>query len=163
MAVHQLKKYLKWRLIVVAKAGNIDFEFKSERAGLWCLNKKGSERWMSITLASTETNEVVNTIATNDTEIIKRILSAPGEGLRIRSFQTVVTCDFPDNKGIAVADVLEFVEKRTKRGELFYLVLTKFSCYQFGGPIKLMANQVEPGSDVVIYTDEPPARRYYGG
>ncbi|MEH6542148.1 hypothetical protein, partial [Halopseudomonas sp.] len=84
-------------------------------------------------------------------------------GLCIRSFQTVVTCDFPDNKGIAVADVLEFVEKRTKRGELFYLVLTKFSCYQFGGPIKLMANQVEPGSDVVIYTDEPPARRYYGG
>lgn len=108
---------------MVAKAGNIDFEFKSERAGLWCLNKKGSERWMSITLASTETNEVVNTIATNDTEIIKRILSAPGEGLRIRSFQTVVTCDFPDNKGIAVADVLDLSRNGPSEANCFTLFL----------------------------------------
>lgn len=148
---------------MAAQAGHIDFEFKSESAGLWCLNKKGSEHWMSITLASTETNGVVNTIATNDTEIIKRILNSPGEGLYIRSFQAVVSCNFPDNKGIAVADVLKLVEQRTKRGEIFHLVHTKFSCYQFGGPIKLMASQVEFGSDVVLYAAESPARRYYGG
>jgi len=148
---------------MAAQAGHIDFEFKSESAGLWCLNKKGSERWMSITLASTETNGVVNTIATNDPEIIKRTLKEPGEGLFIRSFQAVVSCDFPDNKGIAVADVLKLIEQRTKRGEIFHLVHTKFNCYQFGGPIKLMASQVQLGSDVVLYTAKRPARRYYGG
>ena len=148
---------------MATQAGHIDFEFKSESAGLWCLNKKGSERWMSITLASVETNSVVNTIATNDPEIIKRTLNAAGEGLYIRSFQAVVSCDFPDNKGIAVADVLKFIEERTKRGELFHLVHTKFGCYQFGGPTKLMSNQVALGSDVVLYTAVAPARRYYGG
>ena len=148
---------------MAAQAGHIDFDFKSESAGLWCLNKKGSERWMSITLASTETNCVVNTIATNDPEIIKRTLKEPGEGLFIRSFQAVVSCDFPDNKGIAVADVLKLIEQQTKRGEIFHLVHTKFNCYQFGGPIKLMASQVQLGSDVVLYTAKPPARRYYGG
>lgn len=89
---------------------------------------------MSITLASKETDGVVNTIATNDPEIIKRTLEEPGEGLYIRSFQAVVSCDFPDNKGIAVADVLKLIEERTKRGELFHLVHTRFGCYQFGGP-----------------------------
>lgn len=148
---------------MAAQAGHIDFEFKSESAGLWCLNKKGSERWMSITLASVETNGVVNTIATNDPEIIKRTLNAPGEGLYIRSFQAVVSCDFPGNKGIAVADVLKFIEERTKRGELLHLVHTKFGCYQFGGPPKVMSSQVQIGSDVVLYTAESPARRYYGG
>ncbi|MDH0428059.1 hypothetical protein [Stutzerimonas stutzeri] len=118
---------------------------------------------MSITLASVETNGVVNTIATNDPEIIKRTLTAPGEGLYIRSFQAVVSCNFPDNKGVAVADVLKLIEKRTKRGELFHLVHTKFNCYQFGGPSKIMASQVQMGSDVVLYTSEAPARRYFGG
>lgn len=42
---------------MAAQAGHIDFEFKSESAGLWCLNKKGSERWLSITLASKETRD----------------------------------------------------------------------------------------------------------
>jgi len=148
---------------MATQAGHIDFEFESDSAGLWCLNKKGSERWMSITLASTETNGVVNTIATNDPEIIKRTLKAPGEGLYIRSFQAVVSCNFPDNKGIAVADVLKLIEERTKRGELIHLVHTKFGCYQFGGPSKVMASQVQMGSDVVLYTAESPARRYYGG
>ncbi len=118
---------------------------------------------MSITLASVETNGVVNTIATNDPEIIKRTLKEPGEGLYIRSFQAVVSCNYPDNKGIAVADVLKLIEERTKRGELIHLVHTKFGCYQFGGPTKLMANQVALGSDVVLYTAVAPARRYYGG
>ncbi|MFS4427428.1 hypothetical protein [Stutzerimonas stutzeri] len=118
---------------------------------------------MSITLASVETNGVVNTIATNDPESIKRTLNAAGEGLYIRSFQAVVSCDFPDNKGIAVADVLKFIEERTKRGELFHLVHTKFGCYQFGGPSRVMSSQVQMGSDVVLYTAESPARRYYGG
>lgn len=148
---------------MAAQAGHIDFEFKSESAGLWCLNKKGSERWMSITLASKETDGVVNTIATNDPEIIKRTLEEPGEGLYIRSFQAVVSCDFPDNKGIAVADVLKLIEERTKRGELFHLVHTRFGCYQFGGPSKLMASQVQMGSDVVLYAAKSPSRRYYGG
>ena len=148
---------------MAAQAGHIDFEFKSESAGLWCLNKKGSERWMSITLASKETDGVVNTIATNDPEIIKRTLEEPGEGLYIRSLQAVVSCDFPDNKGIAVADVLKLIEERTKRGELFHLVHTRFGCYQFGGPSKLMASQVQMGSDVVLYAAESPSRRYYGG
>lgn len=148
---------------MAAQAGHIDFEFKSESAGLWCLNKKGSERWMSITLASKETDGVVNTIATNDPEIIKRTLEKPGEGLYIRSFQAVVSCDFPDNTGIAVADVLKLIEERTKRGELFHLVHTRFGCYQFGGPSKLMASQVQMGSDVVLYAAESPSRRYYGG
>ncbi len=148
---------------MTAQAGYIDVEFKSESSGLWLLNKKGSERWMSITLASVETNDVVNTIATNDLEIIKHTLQEPGEGLYIRSFQMVSSCDFPDNKGIAVADVLKLIEQRTKRGELFHLVHTRFNCYQFGGPIKLMANQVALGSDVVLYKAVAPARRYYGG
>lgn len=148
---------------MTTQAGHIDFEFKSESAGLWCLNKIGGERWMSITLASVETNGVVNTIATNDPEIIKRTLKEPGEGLYIRSFQAVVSCNYPDNKGIAVADVLKLIEERTKRGELIHLVHTKFGCYQFGGPTKLMANQVALGSDVVLYTAVAPARRYYGG
>lgn len=148
---------------MAAQAGHIDFEFKSESAGLWCLNKIGSERWMSITLASVETNGVVNNIATNDPEIIKRTLNVPGEGLYIRSFQMVSICDFPDNKGIAVADVLKLIEERTKRGELLHLVHTKFGCYQFGGPAKLMASQVQMGSDVVLYNAAVPARRYYGG
>jgi len=148
---------------MAAQAGHIDFEFKSESAGLWCLNKIGSERWMSITLASVETNGVVNNIATNDPEIIKRTLNGPGEGLYIRSFQMVSICDFPDNKGIAVADVLRLIEERTKRGELLHLVHTKFGCYQFGGPTKLMASQVQMGSDIVLYNAEVPARHYYGG
>ena len=148
---------------MTAQAGYIDVEFKSESSGLWCLNKYGAERWMSVTLASAETHGVVNTIATNDLEIIKRTLNSPGEGLYIRSFQMVSSCDFPDNKGIAVADVLKLIEQRTKRGELFHLVHTRFNCYQFGGPIKLMASQVQLGSDVVLYMAEPPARRYYGG
>ena len=118
---------------------------------------------MSITLASKETDGVVNTIATNDPEIIKRTLEEPGEGLYIRSFQAVVSCDFPDNKGIAVADVLKLIEERTKRGEIFHLVHTRFGCYQFGGPSKLMASQVQMGSDVVLYAAESPSRRYYGG
>lgn len=148
---------------MAAQAGHIDFEFKSESAGLWCLNKIGSERWMSITLASVETNGVVNNIATNDPEIIKRTLNGPGEGLYIRSFQMVSICDFPDNKGIAVTDVLRLIEERTKRGELLHLVHTKFGCYQFGGPSKLMASQVQMGSDIVLYNAAVPARRYYGG
>lgn len=147
---------------MVAQAGHIDFEFKSERAGLWCLNKRGSERWMSITLASTETNSVVNTIATNDSEIIKRMLKEPGEGLYIRSFQAVVSCNFPDNTGIAVADVLKLIEQRTRRGELLHIVHTKFGCYQFGGPAKLMASQVQMGSEVELYTASRPAQRYFG-
>lgn len=148
---------------MAAQAGHIDFEFKSESAGLWCLNKIGCERWMSITLASVETNGVVNNIATNDPEIIKRTLNGPGEGLYIRSFQMVSICDFPDNKGIAVADVLRLIVERTKRGELLHLVHTKFGCYQFGGPTKLMASQVQMGSDIVVYNAAVPARHYYGG
>ena len=148
---------------MAAQAGHIDFEFKSESAGLWCLNKKGSERWLSITLASKETNGVVNTIATNDPEIIKKTLKEPGEGLYIRSFQSVVSCNFPDNQGIAVADVLKLIEERTKRGDVIHLVHTKFGCHQFGGPAKLMASQIQMGTDVVLYAAELPARRYYGG
>lgn len=145
------------------KAGHIDFEFKSESAGLWCLNKRGSERWMSITLASADTHDVVNTIATNDPEVIKQTLNEPGEGLYIRSFQAVVSCDFPDNKGIAVADVLKLVEEKTRRGDVLHLVHTKFGCYQFGGPPKIMASQIQMGTDVVLYAAELPTRRYYGG
>lgn len=96
-----------------AQAGHIDFEFKSEGPGLWCLNKKDREIWMNITLAQMDTNSVVNTIATNDFGLIKRTLDAPGDGLYVRSFQAVFSCNFPDNQGIGVADVLKIKEART--------------------------------------------------
>lgn len=146
-----------------AQAGHTDFEFKAERPGLWCLSKKGRELWMNVTLAQADTNSVVNTIATNDPEIIKRTLSSPGDGLYVRSFQAVFSCNFPDNKGIGVADVLMFKEERTKRGELIHLIHTNFGCYQFGGPAKLMASEVKMGTEVVLYKANSPARRYYGG
>lgn len=148
---------------MAAQAGHTDFEFKSESPGLWCLNKQGRDLFMNITLARTGTDNVAKTIASNDPEIIKRTLSTPGDGLYVRSFQAVFSCNFPDNSGIGVADVLKFKEERTKRGELIHLVLTKFGCHQFGGPAKLMASQVKMGSEVVLYTATSSARRYYGG
>lgn len=90
------------------------------------------------------------------------MLKEPGEGLYIRSFQAVVSCNFPDNTGIAVADVLKLIEQRTRRGELLHIVHTKFGCYQFGGPAKLMASQVQMGSEVELYTASRPAQRYFG-
>lgn len=148
---------------MAAQAGHTDFEFKSESPGLWCLNKLGRELFMNISLAHTDTDNVVKIIASNDPEIIKRTLGAPGDGLYVRSFQAVFSCNFPDNQGIEVADVLKFKEERTKRGEVIHLVLTKFGCHQFGGPVKLMASQVQMGSEVVLYTATSPVRRYYGG
>ncbi|RRV32178.1 hypothetical protein EGJ86_18475 [Pseudomonas sp. o96-267] len=147
---------------MTTQAGHIDVEFKSESSGLWCLNKKGSVHWMHITLACSTEKTIVRTISTNDAALVKQILAAPGEGLCVRSFQAVFPCSFPDNVGIGVADVYEFSEGQTTRGEVFHRVLTKFGCYRFGGPRDLMASKVRMGTDVVHYTAKRPAQRYFG-
>lgn len=142
--------------------GNADFAFSSDAPGAWSLMKKGCEPWMHITLACSNKQSIVSTVSTNDPELVKRTLASPGDGLFVRSFQAVFTCDFPDNIGIGVADVYKLSEARTKRGELFHSLHTKFGVFRFGGPIELMASQVEFGSDVVIYTAHPPRQRYFG-
>lgn len=142
--------------------GKADFAFSSDAPSTWSLIKKGSEPWMHITLACSNKQSIVSTVSTNDPELVKRTLAAPGEGLCVRSFQAVFSCDFPDNIGIGVADVFELREARTKRGELFHSLHTKFGVFRFGGPIELMANQVEFGSDVAIYTAKRPRQRYFG-
>ena len=55
---------------MAAQAGQTAFEFKSESPGLWCPNKQGRELFMNISLAHTDTDNVVKTIASNDPEII---------------------------------------------------------------------------------------------
>lgn len=142
--------------------GNADFAFSSDAPGRWSLTKKGSEPWMHITLACSTEKTVVNTVSTNDPKLVKRTLASPGDGLCVRSFQAVFSCDFHDNVGIGVADVFKFTEERTKSGELFHRLYTKFGAFRFGGPIELKANQVAFGSDVVIYTAPQPIQRYFG-
>ena len=142
--------------------GKTDFAFSSDAPGRWSLTKKGTEPWMHITLACLTEKSVVSTISTNDSELVKRTLAAPGEGLYVRSFQTVFSCDFPDNVGVGVADVYELSEGQTKRGEVFHRLHTKFGMFRIGGPAELMANQVKFGSDVVLYTAKRPRQRYFG-
>lgn len=145
-----------------AQAGRTDFAFSSNAPGIWSLSKKGSEPWMHITLACSTEKTIVRTVSTNDAELIMQTLTAPGEGLFVRSFQAVFSCTFPDNVGIGVADVYELSEGKTTRGEVFHRIHTKFGIYRFGGPTKLMANQVRMGADVVHYTAKRPAQRYFG-
>ncbi len=145
-----------------SQKGKSDFTFSSDAPGAWSLMKKGREPWMHITLACSDKQSIVSTVSTNDPELVKRTLASPGEGLFVRSFQTVFSCDFPDNVGVGIADVFKLTEERTKSGELFHRLYTKFGMFRFGGPIELMANQVERGSDVVIYTAPAPIQRYFG-
>lgn len=145
-----------------SQQGKSDFTFSSDAPGAWSLMKKGREPWMHITLACSDKQSIVSTVSTNDPELVKRTLASPGDGLFVRSFQAVFSCDFPDNIGIGIADVHQFSEARTKRGVLFHRLSTKFGVFRFGGPIELIASQVEFGSDVVIYTAEPPRQRYFG-
>lgn len=145
-----------------SQKGKADFAFSSDAPGAWSLIKKGREPWMHITLACSNKQSIVSTVSTNDPELVKRTLASPGEGLCVRSFQAVFSCDFPDNIGIGIADVHQFSEARTTRGVLFHSLSTKFGVFRFGGPIELMASQVEFGSDVVIYTAKSPRQRYFG-
>ena len=145
-----------------SQKGKADFTFSSDSPGAWGLMKKGREPWMHITLACSDKQSIVSTVSTNDPELVKRTLASPGEGLFVRSFQAVFSCDFPDNVGIGVADIYSLSEARTKRGVLFYSLSTKFGVFRFGGPIELMPSQVEFGSDLLIYTAKPPRQRYFG-
>lgn len=142
--------------------GNADFAFSSDAPGAWSLMKKGREPWMHITLACSNKQSIVSTVSTNDPELVKRTLACPGDGLFVRSFQAVFSCDFPDNVGIGVADIYSLSEARTKLGVAFYSLSTKFGVFRFGGPIELMPSQVEYGSDVVLYTAKTPRQRYFG-
>lgn len=145
-----------------SQKGKSDFTFSSDAPGAWSLMKKGREPWMHITLACSDKQSIVSTVSTNDPELVKQTLASPGDGLFVRSFQAVFSCDFPDNVGVGIADVFKLTEERTKSGELFHRLYTKFGVFRFGGPIELMANQVERGSDVVIYTAPAPIQRYFG-
>ena len=142
--------------------GKAEFVFSSDAPGTWSLIKKGSEPWMHLTLACSTERMVVNTVSTNDPKLVKRTLASPGEGLYVRSFQAVFSCDFPDNVGVGIADVYELREGQTKRGEVFHRLHTKFGTFRIGGPTELMANQVKSGSDVVLYTAKLPKKRYFG-
>lgn len=147
---------------ICTRKGKADFAVSSDTPGTWSLTKTGREPWMHITLACSTTKSVVSTLATNDANLVKQTLTAPGEGLLVRSFQVVFSSDFPDNTGVGVAEVFELKEAQTKRGEIFHSVSTKFGCFRFGGPAELMAGQVKFGSDVVLYTADRPRPRYYG-
>lgn len=141
--------------------GMADFIFNSSSPGKWNLTMQGREAWMHLTLASTTEQTVVRTVATNDIEQIKQILMAPGEGLVVRSFQAVFASDFPDNAGLAVAEVYDLSEGKTKKGEVFYRLKTKFGVFRFGGPAQLPARQENHDWHVRIYSAERPAQRYY--
>lgn len=148
---------------ICAHKGKAEFAVSSDTAATWSLLKSGREPWMHITLACLTTNSVISTLATNDANLVKKTLADPGEGLFVRSFQVVFSSDFPDNTGVGVADVYEFKEEETKRGEVIHVVSTRFGLFRFGGPVELMASQVKFGSDVVLYTAERPRPRYFGG
>lgn len=148
---------------ICAHKGNAAFAVSSETPGAWSLTKQGREPCMHITLACSTSNAVVSTLATNDAYLVKRTLDDPGHGLVLRSFQVVFSCDFPDNNGVGVADVYELTEAKTKQGEIFHQLSTKFCTFRIGGPAELMASQVKFGSEVVLYTAVRPSRRrhYY--
>lgn len=148
--------------IMRSQKGKADFSFSSDVPGIWSLTKKGGEPWIHITLACSTEKTVVSTISTNDCELVKRALAAPGEGLYVRSLQAVFSCTFPDNVGVGVADVYQLSESQTKRGEAFHSFYTKFGIFRIGGPTELMASQVKFGSDVVLYTAKRPQQRYFG-
>lgn len=140
---------------ICAHKGKAEFTIKSDTPGTWSLTKTGREPWIHITLACSNTNSVVSTLATNDANLVKQTLAAPSEGLSVKSFQVVFSGDFP-NTGVGVADVHEFKEEQTKRGVIFHSITTKFGCFRFGGPVVLMASQVKFRSEVVLYTAERP-------
>lgn len=146
-----------------AQSLKTDLEFKHGTSGAWCLSKKGQEPWMVITLASVTDKSVICTISTNDAEVVKKTLVAPGQGLFVRSFQLAFSCDYPDNMGIGIADVYEFREASTKKGELIHMLRTKFGCSRIGGPALLKAGEVRFGTEVLLYEAKPPERHYYGG
>jgi len=144
-----------------AHKGKADFAFSSTSPGTWNLSLEGSEAWMHLTLASATEQTVVRTVATNDIEQIKQTLMAPGEGLVVRSFQAVFASDFPDNSGLGVAEVYDLTEGKTKKGEVFYRLKTKFGVFRFGGPVQLPARQENLDWNVRIYSAKRPAKRYY--
>lgn len=143
--------------------GIADFLFSSEGPGRWCLVKHGGDApWIHLTLSAKEDDVVVRTISTNDAEIVKQVLNQPGEGLRVRSFQAVFPCSFPDNQGVGVADIYELREGKTKKGVIFHSFSTNFGIWRIGGPHKLMASEILHGSEVVLYTADRPRERYFG-
>lgn len=144
-----------------AHKGKADFAFSSNAPGSWSLALEGSATWMHLTLATTDDHKIVRTVATNDIQCVKQTLAAPGEGLVIRSFQAVFTSDFPDNAGLGVAEVYDLSEGKTKKGEVFYRLKTKFGVFRIGGPVQLNARQENLDWHVRIYSAERPARRYY--
>ena len=141
--------------------GIADFIFNSSSPGKWNLTMQGNEAWMHLTLASPTENAVVRTVSTNDIQVVMRTLITPGEGLFVRSFQAVFASDFPDNAGLAVAEVYDLSEGKTKKGEVFYRLKTRFGTFRFGGPARLPARQENHDWHVRIYSTERPAQRYY--
>lgn len=95
--------------------GIADFIFNSSSPGKWNLTMQGNEAWMHLTLASPTEKAVVRTVSTNDIQVVMRTLITPGEGLVVRSFQAVFASDFPDNAGLAVAEVYDLSEGKTKK------------------------------------------------
>lgn len=144
-----------------AHKGKTDFAFSSTSPGTWNLSLEGSEAWMHLTLASSSEQNVVRTVATNDIEHVKQTLIAPGDGLVVRSFQVVFSCDFPDNVGLGVSEVYGLVEGRTKKGQVFHRLHTQHGTFRFGGPVRMPARDENLEWQVKHYAAERPAKRYY--
>lgn len=145
----------------LAHKGKAEFAFSSTSPGTWNLSLEGSEAWMHLTLASTTEQAIVRTVSTNDIQLVKSTLAAPGEGLVVQSFQAVFASNFPDNSGLGVAEVYDLTEGKTKKGEVFYRLKTNFGIFRFGGPVQLPARQENLDWNVRIYSAERPAKRYY--
>ncbi|MDG9922423.1 MULTISPECIES: hypothetical protein [unclassified Pseudomonas] len=146
---------------MTADKGKAEFLFSSNAPGSWNLSLEGSETWMHLTIASSDEQTVVRTLATNDIERVKQTLLSPGEGLFVRSFQAIFVSDFPDNAGLGVAEVYDLSEGKTKKGDVFYRLKTKYGVFRFGGPTQLPARQENLDWHVRIYSAERPARRFY--
>lgn len=144
-----------------ALKGKADFSFTSNSPGTWSLALEGSGAWMHLTMASSTDQIVVRAVSTNDIGLVKQTLISPGEGLFVRSFQAVFASDFPDNSGIGVAEVYELVEGKTKKGEVFYRLKTKYGVFRFGGPAHLLSSHENLDWNVRIYSSERPPKRYY--
>ena len=99
------------------------------------------------------------TLFTSDMALVTEILKQPGSVGRIKSFQAVFPCDFPDNKGWGIAEIYEFTEKKTRKGMVFHTFVTKFGYGRIGGSSKTMASEVLPRDEHVLYSAARPERR----
>lgn len=138
----------------------MDFSFSSSGRGKWCLvNHDVETPWIHISFTEAEGGSSPLTLFTSDMALVTEILKQPGSVGRIKSFQAVFPCDFPDNQGWGIAEIYEFTEKKTRKGMVFHTFVTKFGCGRIGGSSKTMASEVLPRDEHVLYSAARPQRR----